>query len=181
MDLEGKEPNAIWRGKYELPKEDDSRYDSYFKELTINSGDDCKNGCYLLIKIVPVQEQEYVERFFSYSLMINSFSMESNYALVYILFNSYIIDICESRDTWNRGAVFYFNINEDFEKIIFDVQSENVDLYVNIGIKVPYQKIYHEYTDFQLYSERETNLFMITKKYHCLCVSEILTVIFSIR
>ena len=145
-----KEPDANpeWRGIYEFPSRinDSLKYTSYLKKLSFTEEDtkDCEDECYLLLSVVnnitsiPDGKNYDNSRYFGFDILIitESVSIQSLNPLITLPLNKYVIGSISKKESSPDFIRYYIiNIPYDAEKVIFDLQSEDVAMYINIYFK----------------------------------------------
>ena len=130
------EKGANWRGKYELPfEEKEMKTDQFTKKIKIQSDDECKEGCYLLLKVfTDVQEDEKIYDFvnYPYSIFINSYPSYNynNIPPIRIPIDQYIVGAVTSSQ--NSISEFYSVwLKYDADLVIIDFQTNAAGLYIN--------------------------------------------------
>ena len=142
--------NPEWRGMYEFPSQVNGtlKYISYLKKLIFTEEDtaNCGEECYLLLSVVNNitsngndQNDDYENyRYFGFDILIitTSLSVHSLSPLITLPLERYVIGSISQIETASDFRRYYIiNIPYDAEKLVFDLQSENVAMYVNVYLK----------------------------------------------
>ena len=169
----GKTPdkNPQWRGIYEFPSKIDNtlKYQSYLKKLIFTTEDtqDCNDECYLLLTVEKYEtnSSDNNKRNFGFDILINTYSdISYNPPLTSLPLEKYVIGTIAK----DIKKYYIIDIPYDAEKIIFDLQGENVAMYVNIYLKDNPQSIDYKYPTNKnniksFVSKSKAELFEITK------------------
>ena len=140
------------RGIYEFPSTINGtlKYTSYLKKLVFTEEDttNCEDECYLLLSVVNNitsnnGEKQYNYdyenyRYFGFDILIitNSLSIQSLNPLITLPLERYVIgSISQIESAPDFRRYYIINIPYDAEKVIFDLQSENAAMYVNVYLK----------------------------------------------
>ena len=139
-----------WRGIYEFPSKTNGtlKYVSYLKKLIFTEEDtkDCEDECYLLLNVVNNitsktnnndDSQEH-SRYFGFDILIitNSLSIQSLSPLIMLPIKRYVIgSISKVKSSPDYSRYYMINIPYDAEKVVFDMQSENAAMYINVYLK----------------------------------------------
>ena len=180
------ENNPEWRGIYEFPSRINGtlKYTSYLKKLVFTEEDtaNCEDECYLLLSVVNNittnnNEKEYNYdyedyRYFGFDILIitNSLSIQSLNPLITLPLERYVIgSISQIESAPDFRRYYIINIPYDAEKVIFDLQSENVAMYVNVYLKDDIKFEDYKYPSknihfWDFYSKGKPQLFEISKQ-----------------
>ena len=175
------EGNPGWKGLYEFPKqvEDTMNYNSYLKKLEFSDKDtaQCEDECYLLLNVVNINNSnsdvnEDSPKYFSFDILIitNSPSIQSSFPLISLPLEKYVVgSISNKINSIDNNRYYIINIPYDAQKIIFDLQSDNAAMYVNVYIKDnanfgQYKYPSNLYHFWGFYSKGKPQLFEITKE-----------------
>ena len=173
--------NPEWKGIYEFPhkKEGTLKYVSYLKKLIFTENDtkDCDDECYLLLNVVNnvtnnKDADKENERYFGFDILIitNSLSMYALNPLIYLPLKRYAIgSISKNKTSPDYRRYYIINFPHNAQKVIFDLQSENVAMYINVYFKDdPKYKdekypsdIYH---NWEFFAKGKQQFFAITKE-----------------
>ena len=175
------EGNPEWKGLYEFPKqvEGTMNYNSYLKKLEFSDKDtaQCEDECYLLLNVINTNNSnsdvnEDSPKYFGFDIIIitNSPSIQSSFPLISLPLEKYIVgSISNKINSIDNNRYYIINIPYDAQKIIFDLQSDNAAMYVNVYIKdnanfEPYKYPSNLYHFWGFYSKGKPQLFEITKE-----------------
>ena len=167
-----------WKGIYEFPSSNEGtlKYVSYLKKITFTEEDtkNCADECYLLLTITPYGDFDKYEnvRTYGFDILINTYSysiIQIEYPLITLPLDKYVIGSVSHKESSPDYRRYYIiNIPYDAEKIIFDLQSENAAVYINLYLKErkdadEYKYPSRHHSHFQFYSTGKPQLFEITK------------------
>ena len=177
------EANPEWRGIYEFPSTINGtlKYTSYLKKLSFSEEDtkDCGNKCYLLLSVVnnltsASDDYDYISsRYFGFDILIvtNSILISAWAAIIPLPFDKYVIgSISKEESSPDYKRYYIINIPYDAEKVIFDLQSEDAAMYINLyfkdderftDAKYPSSKTKH---NWEVLSKGKPQLFEIKKE-----------------
>ena len=166
-DLDDAEKGANWRGKYRLPAENELiTLDPFTKKLDFFTyGMECENGCYLLIKVVSDVEgdendDKNIIRNYPFSLIVHGFpSDRETIPIISIPVDQYIVGCVEPISSTLIYQFYRVRLNNDADKIIFDLQSDTAELYVKFGDVSPTV----DFKDFKIISDGQHNIHVKTK------------------
>ena len=159
-----KESNAIWQGLVFPNKKNSILYDAYSKKLLITpeSTKNCQNECILLISIKSNYKGNNKEESKVYP--INVIAYKNTYinllSKIKIRPEKYIIgSISLKNNTDDIYELYEMTIPNDAEKIQFELFSDVLELYINIGDYPPTKTD----SDFKINSLRNDNTYEISK------------------
>ena len=160
------ETNSIWQEiKFPNEKESTLKYDIYNKKLIINSDDtqNCEKNCFILISIQSTVfgdlKDEY--RIFPISILANINTDYKHLSKNKIEPDEYIVGSISLND-YNRNEFYEYyelTIPYDADVIQFELQSDLLDLYINIGADLPTKLSY----DFHITSKYKDNIYELNK------------------
>ena len=136
-----KDEEAVWRGIYRLPSEEDTlEYNGYIKKYKVSNIDtqDCIVGCYLLLSIQVSQIGDYVEdyKFYPFSIItrISQTSMAyTEIPKVIIQVNEFIVGNADVAKNERISHFYEVWLTHDSYRVDFDFQSEVAGLYISLG------------------------------------------------
>ena len=160
------EENAIWRGKYRLPKEDDLELEHFVKKIKYSTQENCQYGCYLLISVFSDVKGYDLKKdnYFSYSLIVHSSPMNINFKYVPIIkipVDEYVVGSVEPSTPDNRMYDFYsVRLNYDANQVLIDFQSDIAGIFINVGNNRPTVDDAH----FVFWSKGSDSIYKISKE-----------------
>lgn len=138
-NIEQPEKNADWKGKYKLPymeKEKEMIMDPFTKKTEIIYDDNCKEGCYLLLKVFSdVKKDETIDSYINYpfSIFINSCPIASydKNPPIRISIDQYIVGAVQSNKVITPE---YYSVwlKYDADLVIIDFQTNAAIMYINV-------------------------------------------------
>ena len=169
--------NQDWMGSYKFPStlNDSILFVSYLKKLifTANDTSDCVKGCYLLITVVHndtlcnPHDDNNDSRYFGYDISVftESNSISEIPRIVDLPLEKYVLGSTSGTENSNY---YMITIPYDAEKVIFDIQGENLLIFISIykSIKVfnDYKYPSETFHHWKFYTYSKLSLLSITKK-----------------
>ena len=152
-----------WRGKYFLPDQNNSiKNDEFNKQIEFSTNEkQCLNGCYLIIKIVSLDNNNpNLDTNYQYSIIIQTHEKGSvdnkQMPIISIFTDQYIVGNMNNFDNIYQFYSVYLNSNA--EQVLIDFQSDSNCLYINVGTEKPNKTSSH----FQI-SPGKSTLYPIPK------------------
>ena len=167
--------DAIWQG-YKFPDEMDFnlKYNSYVKKLIINSEDTniCKKSCLVLISIQSEIKGDFDDEYRIYPILIIANNNTDSKFLTKIKMHpeEYVVGSISLSNNQNNELYEYYEVTIPYNADIIqlELQSDNLELYINIGADLPTKKE----SDFHFDSKWKDNIFEIKKSELIQVISE---------
>ena len=155
------EENAIWRGKYRFPNENEEiKIEPFIKKLEYETTNDCEDGCYLLLSVFSDYNIQY-DIYSSYSLIVHSLDRYfKNIPIIKIPVDQYIIGSVYPSLKSNMSHFYSVWLYYDADQIIIDFQSDSAGIFINVGKTRPTLNN----SNFEYWSRGNNTLFKIEKQ-----------------
>ncbi len=163
---------------FEFSSDDDGSltYDNYLKKLTFDSINTkyCEYGCYLLLKVINNSDNNKYNsnngnlKYFRLDLIITSNSpfMPLVPPIVYIPMDKYFRGSITKSSNSYQTMFYIISPPNHADKIVFELQSENSDMYINLYLKenILYKNYKYPYdiSHWHFSPSAKTSLFEIT-------------------
>ena len=154
---------SIWQG-YSFPNENDSNliYDYYNKKLLINNQDTCENNCLILISIqstVMSYDNNNSNEIYPISILANNVKSTTNkISKIKLDLEQYIVNSISLRSD-QIYEYYEVSIPSETEVVQIELQSESLELYINIGQNPPTK----EQKDLYFESKWRDNIYNISR------------------
>ena len=170
VEVDKKESNPDWKGKYTLPTKDKAefRMDTFTKKVKFSSEKyNCENKCYLIIKVFSDIKADKIpyDRVHPFTLFIksNTKNLDEEYLpAIYIPFDEIILGSLEIGNGKGNYEFYKVQLNSNFDKIIIDIHSAIEKIFINVGDKRP--TINNNHISLTLSNNNNDNVFVIYKE-----------------
>ena len=141
------EKDPEWMGKYKFPKNriESLLYVAYSKKLVFTNKDTthCSKGCYLLLKLEHINNAIVDNsRYSGYDILIFTDVGNNEKRIIDLPLEKYVQGSISEKSNLDN---YIINIPEDAEKVIFDLQGENLVVYISLYIKEKIKYNYYKY------------------------------------
>ena len=130
---ETKDKKPDWMGKYKFPSKikDTLPYISYLKKLEFTEADTdkCNNGCYLLLKIIHYNHNKDTSRYSGYDISVFTDTNQHFQQIFDLPLEKYVYGSISENPNLNN---YIINIPYDAEKVAFEMQGENLIVYLSL-------------------------------------------------
>jgi hypothetical protein len=141
-NLENPEDAAIWRGKYNLPNEENTlMIDPFTKKLSFATLEECEDGCFLILSVFSDVKSNKVaiDKNFPFTIMISTYPTSINYLnipSIRIPVDEYIVGAINRSKTL---ITEYYSVwlNSDADAVLIDFQAHVGGIYINVGDSKP--------------------------------------------
>ena len=161
------EEGANWRKQFVLPSDEKNLLiDQFFKSVFFSTEEyNCENGCYLLINVFSDVKDDDMpfRRNYPFSIFVQSFPSDINVRNIPIITAS--VDefiVGNALEYYQKDSIYEIYqvlLTSDAKRVVIDLQSISVKLFVNVGDNRPTIKA----SNFSLYQNNKDSLHVISR------------------